>query len=203
MGSTIVDSILNDTLWALGALGVALATIAGLWLVLAPAAALSLAVKLNREWSIGWLQRALDAPRTSEPFVYRHHRVVGVLLVIATAYFFWQFITAYDHRALGALFAGALPAVVLEVLALAFTTVLVIGNAVGLALGFVIFFRPSLLKGAEGWANRWVGAPDAAAGVLDRRIDRPEGLAQRYPRRVGIVVLGATLYVVLMALAVS
>lgn len=199
-GDATMDGILVDTLWILGLIGIALATLAGLWLVAAPRQALSLAQRLNREFSVSWVQRLLDAPRSSEPLIYRRHRVVGALLVVATAYFFWQYLTAFDRAALVALYAGSLPAVVLEILATAFTVILVLGNAVGLVLGFIIFFRPSLLKGAEGWANRWVAA-DRAVEVLDRRSDRPESFTSRYPRRVGAVILLATLYILLIAIS--
>ncbi|MFN2301554.1 MAG: hypothetical protein ABR565_06710, partial [Gammaproteobacteria bacterium] len=72
-----IETILSDTLWTLGAVALLVAALAGVWLVAAPAAALRLAGRLNREFSIKWLQRALDAPRTTEPFIYRHHKVVG------------------------------------------------------------------------------------------------------------------------------
>src|SRR5690606_15380959 len=175
--------------------------VAGLWLVVAPGGALRVADRLNREFSISWLQRALDAPRATEHWIYRHHRVVGAALVLATAYFFWQLATAYSVSGLAALFADAAPAVVVDLLAAAFTAVLVLGNTAGLLLGVVIFVRPSALKSTEGWANRWI-ASDKAAEFLDRRDDRAEGYAHRYPRRVGIVMLAATLYIVLITLVI-
>ncbi|MEX0899231.1 MAG: hypothetical protein WD081_00920 [Gammaproteobacteria bacterium] len=190
-----------DAAWALGLVGVVLATIAGLWLLIAPARALAFANKLNREYSITWLQRALDTPRYTEPWIYRHHRVVGALLVLATAYFFWQLATEYSTAALAALFAGTLPPVVVDLVATVFTSVLVVGNAAGLVLGLVIFFRPSLLKGTEGWANRWI-ASEKATEFLDRRDNRPEGYAHQYPRRIGAIILAATTYIVLIILVV-
>lgn len=201
MDNTAVTGWLNDALWMLGAVGVVVSTLAGLWLVFAPSGALRLANRLNREYSIGWLQRALDAPRHTEPWIYRHHRIVGTVLVIATAYFFWQLATDFGAAALAAMFAGALPPVALKVLASAFTSILVLGNAAGLILGVVIFVRPSALKGTERWANRWV-ASDKAVEFLDRRDDRAEGYAHRYPRRVGLVILAATVYIALIALVV-
>ena len=143
----------------------------------------------------------VDAPRSTEPWIYHHHRIVGAALVLATAYFFWQLATDFSVAGLVALFSGAAPSVVIDLLAAAFTAVLVVGNAAGLLLGVVIFVRPSALKGTETWANRWI-ASDKAGEFLDRRDDRAEGLAHRYPRRVGVVMLAATLYVVLIALAV-
>lgn len=201
MGNSIINGWLSESLWWLGVVGVTLATLAGLWLVLAPAGALRVANRLNREYSVSWLQRALDTPRHTEPWIYRHHRVVGVLLVVATSYFFWQLATDFSVSALAALFAGTMPPVALELLATVFTSILVIGNAAGLILGVVIFVRPSALKGTEGWANRWV-ASEKATEFLDRRNDRAEGYAHRYPRWVGAVILAATAYIVLIALAV-
>lgn len=201
MDNAAITGWLNDALWSLGAVGVLVATLAGLWLVVAPASALRVANRLNREYSINWLQRALDTPRYTEPWIYRHHRIVGALLVVATSYFFWQLATDFSIEGLVALFAGTLPAIALEVLAKVFTSILVIGNAAGLILGVVIFVRPSALKGTESWANHWI-ASEKAVEFLDRRDDRAEGFAHRYPRRVGGVILAATVYIVLIALVV-
>ncbi len=197
-GSAIVNGILLDTLKTAGLVGLALATLAGLALVLAPGRALALAMKLNREFSVSWLQRLLDEPRRAEPLVYRNHKTVGVALVLATAYFFWRFMTDYDEAALVGLFAGTLPPVVLELLATVVTVVLVLGNVAGFVLGVVVFVRPSLLKGAESWANRWI-ASDRATEMLDRRIGGPENFAHRYPRRVGALILFAVTYIALIA----
>ncbi len=200
-GQTIVNDILVDALWTLGVVGMLLALAAGLLLVISPQLALRIGDKLNREFSVGWLKRALDEPRHSEPFIYRHHRAVGLFLLVATTYFFWVFTTGYRTEALVAMFAGTLPTVVLELLATTTTVVLVIGNALGFALGIVMLVRPSALKRAEASANRWVDV-DQAAEVLNRRVDRAEGFASQYPRRLGVVILAATAYVGLIAAVV-
>jgi hypothetical protein len=195
---SVLDAILADFLWMFGIVGALIATAIGLLLVLAPGRALKVGDFLSREWSFAWFQRALDEPRHSEPFIYRHHRIVGFLLLVATLYFFWTFATAYSTAALVALYEGYLPRSVLELLATALTWVLVIGNALGFALGVIMLLRPSALKGVEATANTWVDT-DRAAEVLNRRDDRPEGVAHRYPRRIGATILLATLYVVLIA----
>ena len=197
-GEVVVNGIFSDALWALGVVGLLLAIAAGVMLVASPATALRLGERLNREFSIAWLQRALDEPRQTEPFIYRHHRAFGFALVLATLYFFWTFSTAYRVDTLAAMYAGVLPAAVLDILALVVTTVLVIGNALGFALGVTMLIRPSAIKRAEALANRWVDT-DRAAAVLDRRVDRPEGLAHRYPRRIGVVILLASAYIVVIA----
>lgn len=200
-GEAIVNEILIDALWALGAIGMLLALVAGLVLVISPQLALQIGDKLNREFSVGWLKHALDAPRNSQPFIYRHHRIVGLFLLLATLYFFWVFATGYRTDALAAMFAGTLPPVVLELLATTATVVLVIGNALGLMLGVLMLTRPSALKRVEALANRWVDT-DKAAEILDRRVDRPEGFASQYPRRLGLAILLATAYVGLIAMVV-
>lgn len=192
-----MNDIFGDALWLFGVVCLLLAVGAGLLLVLAPQRALDLAARLNREFSVSWLQRALDEPRRSEPFFYRHHRIVGILLLVATLYFFWSVATSYDQAALAAMFEGWLPDIALEWLAGALTVVLVVGNGLGFALGCIMLLRPSLLKRPEELANRWVDT-DRAAEMLNRRDDRPEGLAHRYPRRIGVIVLLAALYIALV-----
>lgn len=176
------------------AVGLALALIAGVLLVLAPERALAFAARLNREYSVGWLQRLLDAPRTTEPWIYRSHRTVGSVLVIATAYFFLRLADGLSAETIALLFGRLGPEPVIDVLAWTAFVVLLAGNAIGLLIGVVVFVRPSALKSAEDWANRWI-ASDRATAVLDRSDDRAEGLVHRYPRRVGAVVIAASLYV--------
>ena len=197
-GESVVNSIFTDAFWALGGVGLLLAVAAGIMLVAAPAAALRLGERLNREFSIAWLKHALDEPRQTEPFIYRHHRVFGFGLIVATGYFFWSFSTGYRVETLAAMYAGFMPTAVLDILAVVVTAVLVIGNALGFALGVTMLVRPSALKGAEALANRWVDT-DRAAEILDRRVDRPEGFAHRYPRRIGVVILLASAYIAVIA----
>lgn len=195
----IVKTLLTDWLWHLGIVGVVVALAAGLLLALAPARALRLAETLNREYSFGWLRKALDEPRRMDPFFYRHHRVVGVLLVIATVYFFWSYATVLDRDLVVALYDHLLPRALLMPLATTLMAVLVISNGLGFALGAIMLVRPSLLKRSEAAANCWVDT-DQAAEKLNQRIDRPEGVAQRYPRRLGVIILIATLYVAAVGL---
>lgn len=202
MNDPVVSEILVQWLWAVGAAMAALALAAGLLLLVAPGWTLSLAQRLNREFSIAWFARLLDAPRASEPFVYRHHRAVGVALALASAYLLKQLFTVVTPGAAAALWGGMLPPALAEAVMQAFHWVFVIGGVAGLVLGVVIFVRPSALKPLERWSNRWL-ATDRAAAALDRRDDRPEGLAQRYPRQLGMVVLVATLYIILMAVLIT
>lgn len=195
-----MTSWLVSALGVFGVIGVIVSILVGLMLCFAPAVALRLGDKLNREWSFSWLHRALDTPRRTEPLIYRHHRIIGFMLVLATAYFFWSFVTVFSVDAVVTAYGGPLPDVVLEILAITLTSVLVIGNALGFALGIVLLVRPSALKGVERAANTWVDT-DKASEVLNKRDDRPESMAQRHPRRVGLIILIAALYVLVVGLS--
>jgi hypothetical protein len=194
-----VQAILIDVFWTLAYIGIVVALVAGLMLAFAPAQALRFAEHLNREFSFGWLRRLLDEPRRADPFFYRHHYIVGVVLIAATLYFYWAYATSMDAAALAAIYAGQLPAVVLDILAGVLMTVLVIGNGLGFALGVVMLVRPSLLKPLETHANAWTDT-DRASDKLNRRDNRPEGMAHRYPRRLGVIILVATVYIGAVAL---
>lgn len=195
----IMDAILLDSFGLFAAIAITLALVAGALLVAAPGRALRVADRLNRERSFAWLQRALDAPRRTEPFIYRHFRVVAPLLLAGTVYFFWCFATGrYSAAALATIYNGLLPDALLAALANTVTVVLLIGNGLGFALGLVMLIRPSYLKRTEALANRWVDT-GGAAELLNRRDDRAEGYARRYPRRIGIIILLATVYIALVA----
>lgn len=192
-----VYEILVTWLWNLGAVLAAFALLAGLLLIFAPGWTLSIARYLNREYSFAWLLRALDAPRVTEPFIYRHHRVVGVFLTLGAAYLLKQLFTAVTAEAAAELWGGAMPPALALAVMQAFYWLFLIGGLAGFVLGIVIFVRPSALKPLERWSNSWLST-DKVTETLDRRDDRPEGLAHRHPRVVGLVIVAATLYIVLM-----
>lgn len=182
----IFSEIISQWLWILGIGLLATALLAGVLLLLAPAQMLRLADYLNREYSFNWLASILDQPRYIEPFIYRHHRVSGLILTVLTAYFLWRAGTAF------------IPPVVPPTPYI----ILVVFNAMAFLLGVVIFTRPSLLKRTERTANRWLHT-EALARLLDKRFDKPDRLARRYPRALGAVILVLVLYIAAVVVSLT
>lgn len=177
----IFSEILFQWLWVLGVILAATALLVGILLLLAPARMLRVADYLNREYSfINKLVRMLDRPHYIEPFIYRHHRVAGLVLAVFSGYFLWKAGTVFMPPIIHPILHG----------------VLIAFNVIALLLGIEIFVRPSLLKRTERMANRWLST-EAVVDVLEKPINKPERLAHRYPRALGAVILAAVLYIVL------
>lgn len=88
--------------------------------------------------------RLLDRQWQIERLVYRHHRLVGALVLAAGTFCLWRM----TRTELAALLAGGSTASILLWL-------LLVGQGFNLLVGLVIFLRPSLLKPLETLSNRW------------------------------------------------
>lgn len=84
----------------------------------------------------------LDTPVRIERFVYRNHRLFGAAIALSAL---------FSSIMLGSLLGGQVPAGWETG-----STILLAGNLAALVLGLIMFVRPSLLKGLEQRANRWV-----------------------------------------------
>ncbi len=93
-----------------------------------PAKALGL---LDRQWPI-------------ERLVYRHHRPFGAVVLTASVFCLWQ-LTRPEQAAV---LSGQSPASIL-------LWVLLLAQCGNLAIGLIVFFRPSLLRPLERASNRW------------------------------------------------
>lgn len=84
---------------------------------------------LDRQWHI-------------ERLLYRHHRITGLVIIGAAAYFLWQ---TFHRELLGHIAVDWQPA----------WWLLVAGSGINLIIGSIIILRPSGLKPVESMANRW------------------------------------------------
>jgi magnesium-transporting ATPase (P-type) len=185
MGSdSIFSGILFQWLLVLGVSLAAIALLVGIMLLLAPAQILRVADYLNREHSFSWLANWLERPRYIEPFLYRHHYVTGLLLVVFSGYFLWEAGTVFMPPIINPIFYG----------------ILMVLNLIAFLLGLVIFVRPSMLKQVEYALNYWVHTETAADRIEERIIGKPEKLARHYPRAFGAAILAAVLYIALVVL---
>jgi hypothetical protein len=103
-----------------------------------------------------WLAR-LDEPRDVKRTLYRAHRIAGLLLFAGALFTLDRLWFHHGPEVLVRMFDGWGNAVVRSVMAEALHLFLTAGNALALAVGVVIVFRPSLLKGVEYWADRSYG----------------------------------------------
>lgn len=110
----------------------------------------------------------LDRQWHLESLLYRHHRLSGTVIIVASTFFLWQVI-AKD-------LLSVWPAIGLWQ---PLWWLLIIGNTFNLVIGLIVVFRPSQLKPVEAIANRWFP-------VDSRHLAR---LLARHPRLRGLILL--------------
>lgn len=167
----------------------------GLAIVIAPAQVIRIGEVMNRWVSTDQAFHDLDAPRPTERLFYRHHRWFGGLLTLGAAYVLYSFAFAIDYGALskGVLLFNSRAATEWLVYSLSFLN---IGFSVlAILLGVIIFFRPSLLKRLEWWANRWYGVDDSLK-KLDVQLRAPDSWFRKRPRLLGLMIVAGGLYIV-------
>lgn len=180
---------------AAGLLGLGLGT----GLLLFPNGIQNLGQRMNRWKSTRRATRRLELPHPTEPFVYRHHRLFGAVLVLGGIYAVLRigwWITAGQ----GGRFATAAPYE--EILLDASLFFLLAGNLAATLIGAFVFIRPSRLKGVEDVANQWVSTRRAMRHLeaMDERVDR---FVLGHPRTAGSLFIVAGLYLLASAATIN
>lgn len=160
--------------------------------------------RLNRaasRWiSMRRLDRGADRRISLEQWFYRHHRLLGMLVCLGAGYVFVYFGLLFDkshalphlaaHLSVRPTMIGGLEGL-LDALVLASLT----GAVVSLFVGLLLWLRPSVLRGMEERANRWVSARRST-----RFLDVPHNtrFLSRHNRRTGWLLLLGSLYLLFL-----
>jgi len=172
----------------------ALLFVLGLVLLLFPASLERLSRLLDKWIETRAVFDQLDEPIRLERQFYRHHRIMGLLILAGAGYCLYSLMGWVDYTELivgipelagrgtsGMLLEGAL-------------LVLALGNLLALAVGMIVFFRPSLLKGIEAWGNRWIES-DRFMEAMDRQVDVTGSWLPQNPRLIGLLAVIGSLYI--------
>ena len=189
--------------WAQGllavlVLGLALAFVVGVLLLARPQALFALNAWLSRWVDTGSTFQMLDRPHHLERFFYRHHRALGAMIVTGAGYVLWSWAFAYDRSDVVAILGRRWISAGLDWVPAALEVAVVALHGAILAVGLMVFFRPSLLKGLERTANRWQDGP--ATTRLDSVVGNLDGTFEGHPRISGLVLLVSAFWC-LLALA--
>ncbi|MGH8481081.1 MAG: hypothetical protein ACRES8_01305 [Nevskiaceae bacterium] len=168
-------------------LGLVLAVFVGVLLLARPRALFALNARLSRWVDTREAFRLLDQPRHLERFFYRHHRILGGFVVFGATYVLLRWALVYDREDALALLSPRWVARGIDWLPLALEAVLVALHVAILAIGMLIVFRPSLLKGVEKAANRWQDGP--RTDPLDSVVGNLDGTVEGYPRVSGLLLV--------------
>lgn len=177
--------MLGQTLYLLLMFGAALSVLIGVLLLVDSARVLHWNAVLNGWVSNGAMLRRLDEPRDVKRVLYRGHRVAGLLVVAGATYalpeLWWG--------SFSILHPPGLAMVMFESLRL----LLIVGNVAALAAGAVVFFRPSLLKPLERWADRSYRSRISYEDA-DRMRLQPDEFAKSHPKLVGLLAAVSGVY---------
>ena len=148
---------------------------------------------LSRWVSARWLLGFLDQSISIEHWFYRHHRIFGVSAIMGAAYILSYFGLLFDKQfTLQRLFIH-LPRQFLEGLLDALVLFCMTGAVVALLVGLFLLLRPSMLRGIEEDANRWISLRRATK-VLDIPRDQFDSFVVRHQQRVGWLLLLGSIY---------
>ena len=167
----------------------------GLAFILFPVQVLTLGNSVNRWISTTAFFSSLDESRNYDRIYYKHHHFFGTIIIILAAvsiymlafYIGLDATTASLQKLSDTAFGKWLLVTCLYIL-LAFCVL-------ALAAGFVIFFRPSMLKSIESWGNRWIDI-QAPLKKFDEVHEIPTNILPGKPRLFGSFVLLGAIYIV-------
>jgi hypothetical protein len=188
--------LLGQTLYLLLLIGAAISVLIGILLFVDSARVLRWNGVLNGWFSTQGALAKLEAPRDIKRILYRGHRIAGVLVVAGALYalaeLWWRYPGLALARAFGDLGSPELAPLIFESVRL----FLILGNVAALAAGTVVFFRPSLLKPLEGWADR-VYRPRITGEGADKMRLQADEFAKAHPRLLGLLTAAGGVYVLL------
>ena len=138
--------------------------------------------------------QALDRSISIERWFYRHHRPMGIAIVLGATYFLIYFGILFDKATLLPLWSGQIPLKLLDGLLDALVLGSLVGGTVAFIAGLSIWLRPSLLRGVEEGANQWVSSRQATKVLDVRHHDQVDRFVARHAQRVGWILLMGSIY---------
>jgi len=174
-------------------LGALFGIMLGLLLIFRPRLVEKLNRTANRWVTTRHLNRWLDRSFSIEHWLYQRHRAAGIVIVAGATYILVYFGMLFDKASALQHLAGRLPPQLLDSLLDALVLCALFGGVVALIVGLFMWLRPSMLRGVEEQANRWVSSRRATR-VLDVPHDEVDRFVARHARQVGWLLLLASIY---------
>lgn len=171
-----------------------LVSLCGLIFIIRPSIFLHYNNKLNRWISTNEFFDFIDKPRHIERVVYHYHHLFGAVILLGAGYCMYEFLYHINTQ----IFVRNLPVIgnvrfsawLYEIV----YYLLIVANGLALIVGLIILVRPSLLKGMESIANRWISSSDYTK-TLDSTHSIPEHILPGNIRLFGLIVLLGGVYI--------
>ena len=136
----------------------------------------------------------MDHTISIEQWFYRHHRPMGLLVVLAAGYMLMYFGWEFDKAAAMKSYSVYLPnKLLLDMLLQVMVLMALIGGVVALVTGLFVGLRPSLLRGFEKQSNKWQSLRRATKEA-DVMRDEVDPFMERHAQRVGWLLLLGSIY---------
>lgn len=184
---------LGPVLYIVLLIGAAIGLVVGILLIFDSARVMRWNGALNTWYSTRKAGRVLDQSLEVKRVVYRWHRVIGVLVFAGAFFTLDALVFGFTTTALVRASRGAGNTALLALVYEAARLFLIIGNVAALLIAAILVFRPSLLKGVEGWADRYYSTRQSTES-LDVMRYQPDDFVRSRPRVVGTVVALGSLY---------
>jgi hypothetical protein len=187
---------LGPVLYVVLVAGAALGLVVGILLLVDSARVMRWNSALSTWYSTRKAMRALEEPVDVKRAVYRWHRVVGVLLFAGALFTLDILVFGFRSSALVRTFRDLGNPALLILIVETVRIFLIVGNIAALVAAGVLVFRPSLLKGLEGWGDRYYSSR-VSTEALDVMRYQADDFVRARPRIVGVLVTLGSLYVLL------
>ena len=188
MLSDILRHALVTFLWIGSVAGVILG--AGIWLK--PQEVIRLNQAYSRWVGTEKMEVALDKPRWTERFFYRHHKLVGAGVLIGALVVLYTFLFTFNLRTVSTLVPRNY-----WWLSDALVAMMLVGSGLAALIGILILTRPSMLRELEKASNHWVSTERFQA-ILSKRNFSAEQSLIRYHRVAGMSILLCSFYILIV-----
>lgn len=163
---------------------------AGIWLK--PNQIVQLNQSFSRWVSTERAEVALDRPRWTERFFYRHHKLVGAGVLIGALVVLYTFLFSFNLRTISTLVPRGY-----WWLSDALVAIMLAGSGLAALIGILILIRPSMLRELEKASNHWVST-EKFQTMLSKRNSSAEQSLIRHHRIAGISILLCSLYILIV-----
>jgi hypothetical protein len=151
MPVSVINDILLRFFLILLCTGSSVGVLVGAGMLLRPERVAFLNQYFSRWVGVDKIEEQLDRPRWTERIFYRHHRLVGGILIIGAIFVLYSFLFSYNVRKISAVTAPGN-----WELWDALVAMLLIGSVLAALVGIIVLARPSLLRDIEKSTNRWI-----------------------------------------------
>jgi len=188
----ILNDILRQSLLAFLWIGSFAGILVGAGIWLKPQQVIQLNQSFSRWVSTEKAEVALDRPRWTERFFYRHHKLVGAGVLIGALVILYTFLFSFNLRTISTLIPRAY-----WWLSDALVAIMLVGSGLAALIGTLILTKPSLLRDLEKASNRWVSTERFQTMFNGMHFSAEQSII-RHHKIAGVSIMLGSLYILIV-----